>query len=53
MTMKTKTLATILLLALPGLASADSRWVLDNRPSARGKGVGHAGQCDLLIARSG
>src|SRR5438132_2496121 len=48
--MKTKTFATILLLALPGLASADSQWVLDqssltyhvSHPLHQVDGVSHA-----------
>src|SRR5437588_11361337 len=50
--MKTKTFATILLLALPGLASADSQWVLDqsslsyhvSHPLHQVDGVSHAGR---------
>src|SRR5205807_5891091 len=48
--MKTKTFATILLLALPGLASADSQWVLDqssltyhvSHPLHQTDGISHA-----------
>src|SRR5438445_12348083 len=48
--MKTKTFATVLLLALPGLASADSQWVLDqssltyhvSHPLHQVDGVSHA-----------
>jgi len=56
-----------LLLLVPGLAQADSLWVLEQSTltyhvshplhqtdgvshAARGKGVCHAGQCDILIA---
>jgi hypothetical protein len=64
--MNKRILPTLLLLVLPALAPADSQWVLKesltyhvSHPlhqsegvshAARGKGVCHAGQCDLLIA---
>src|ERR1700721_559285 len=57
----------VFFLLVPGLALADSQWVLEQSTltyhvshplhqsegvshAARGKGVCHAGQCDLLIA---